>query len=102
MKTIIKNISDLYTFDPQRRHLQGVDLCIEGTRIAEIGPGLSAEGADRVLSWRFNLDGEEEMRVLLNAGEEPFSAGTLTGKRDLLGECEFAGMAQPFSCHVLV
>ena len=40
MKTIIKNISDLYTFDPQRRHLQGVDLCIEGTQIAEIGPGL--------------------------------------------------------------
>lgn len=49
MKTIIKNISDLYTFDPQRRHLQGVDLCIEGTQIAEIGPGLSEEGADRVL-----------------------------------------------------
>lgn len=60
------------------------------------------EGADRVLSWRFSLDSGEEMRVLLNAGEEPFSAGALTGKRDLLGECEFTGMAQPFSCHVLV
>lgn len=59
------------------------------------------EGADRVLSWRFDMEGGEEMTVVLNAGEEPFSAGALKGKWDLLGECAFMGVLEPFSCHVL-
>ncbi|MCI9587331.1 MAG: amidohydrolase family protein [Oscillospiraceae bacterium] len=50
MDIIIRNISDLYTFDQERRRERGVDLRIVDGEIREIGHGVSLKGADRVLS----------------------------------------------------
>ena len=75
-------------------------------RFPVVGTGevkwLPREGEDRMLSWRFDMESGEAMTVLLNAGEEPLCARALTGKWDLMGECEFTGVLQPLSCHVLV
>ena len=41
MDIIIRNISDLYTFDQERRRERGVDLRIVDGEIREIGHGVS-------------------------------------------------------------
>ena len=50
MKTLIKNISDLYTFDDADTHITGADVLIEDGKFAAVGKDLSCEGVDRVIS----------------------------------------------------
>ena len=50
MRTIIKNLSDLYTFDQAMRHLQDVDLVMEDNRITKIGKDVIPSDGDRVIS----------------------------------------------------
>lgn len=48
-RTVIRNAQCLYTFDDTDSVLSGVDLVIEGDRIAAIGPEQGTSGADRVI-----------------------------------------------------
>lgn len=49
MRTLIRGISDLYTFQERKTHLHDVDILIEGNRIAAVGIGLPADGVERVI-----------------------------------------------------
>ena len=50
MKTLIKTISDLYTFDDADTHITGADVLIEDGKFAAVGKDLSCEGVGRVIS----------------------------------------------------
>ncbi|HWI64030.1 MAG TPA: 5'-deoxyadenosine deaminase [Symbiobacteriaceae bacterium] len=51
MKTLIRG-GTLVTVDPDRRVLPNTDLLVDGDRIAAIGPGSDAAGADRIIEAR--------------------------------------------------
>lgn len=97
----------LWEEERQDRELSGFYQRLIGIRrrYPVIGAGevcwmVDAE-SERLLSWRFCAEGEEQVTVLMNAGETVVCLEEHTGRTDLLTEKEFCGVLEPFSCCVL-
>lgn len=70
MKTLLKGLSYVATFDDEQRELKDADILIDGKAIEEVGQDLSAEGVDRV------IDGGGLIAIpgLINAHQHLFQA----------------------------
>lgn len=55
MKVLIKNVSDIYTMDPERTHHYNADILIDGSRIQNIGVNLSDDGVEKIIDGRQKL-----------------------------------------------
>ncbi|MEV1005075.1 amidohydrolase family protein [Nonomuraea sp. NPDC050202] len=74
MKTLLRRLSYVLTFDDDDRELTDTDILIDGPRIAAIGAGLPAEDADQVI----DCSGLIALPGLINAHQHLFQASMRT------------------------
>ena len=86
MRTLLRRLSHVATFDEEDRELAGADILVDGPRIAAIGHDLPGDGVDRVLEGTGLL----ALPGLINAHQHLYQASMRT-----LPALERAGM-RPF------
>ncbi len=74
MRLLLRGLSHIATFDDEERELRDADILVDGRRIEAIGPGLPADGVDRVIDGRGLL----ALPGLINAHQHLYEAAART------------------------